>query len=176
MTSTDRLCATLLGIVLIVAGFQPCSPVHAQDWTEHEVTVAIIAVNEASFREADASAIAEARGRYSVDELRRMHPRATNPNRTDSRRWISDLSADAHQPNGWPSHLVSWDQIGRGMWLRTLRVVRETIAGRRSVCSERPSVWGSPRLDRARLDRILARGGRVVCRGTANSFIVFGGR
>jgi len=172
MTFIDHWIA-LVAVVLIV-GVNDCAS--AQDWTDHEVAVARLAVNEGTFRESDTIAIAEARGHYSLEELRAAHRRALAPVRTDSRRWIADLSGDLHRPDGWPESLVPWETRGRLLWLRTLSIVRETIAGRRSVCSERPSVWGSPRLDRARLDRILARGGRVVCRGTVNSFVVFGGR
>jgi len=73
MTRPEHVYATLLGIVLIIAGFQPCSPVHAQDWTGHEVALAKLCANEATFREIDCVAITEARGRYTVIELRSMH-------------------------------------------------------------------------------------------------------
>ena len=99
MTSTDRLCATLLGIVLILVGLHPCDPVHAQEWTEHEVALAKLCANEATFRDVDCVAITEARGRYTVAELRSMHRRAFAVGRTDSRRWIETLNADATMPS-----------------------------------------------------------------------------
>ncbi len=172
MTIFDHWIAPLLVLALVCVN--DCAS--AQDWTEHEVTVARLAVNEATFRTADAAAIAEARGRYTVDELRAMHPRALAPVRTDSRRWIADLSADAHRPDGWPESLVPWETRGRLLWLSVLRTVRETIAGRRA-CSSRPSIWGGRRVDEAHIRRRLADGYEIVrCGQTGNVYMRRGGR
>lgn len=142
------------------------------DYTEHEVTLAKIACNEASFRVADTVAITQARGRYSVDELRRMHPRALASGRTDSRRWIETLSADAHRPDGWPEHLVPWETRGKLLWLTTLATVRATLRGERSCAGGQASVWGGRRIDAARIQRLIERGYEVVdCGPTLNSYL-----
>lgn len=150
---------------------------HAEDaWTEHEILLGRLAVNEATGRVADTIAIVEARGHYSDDELREMHPRALAPVRVDGRRWIAGLDGSMARPDGWPEARVPWETVGRERWRAVLVLVRATLRGERSVCASRPSVWGSRTLDAERLRRIYARGGREVCMGTLNAFVIFGGR
>lgn len=148
--------------------------VRAQEWSEQEVLLARLAINEATGRVADTIAITQARAHASVDDLRRMHPRALAPVRTDARRWIADLDGDAHRPEHWPEARYPWDRW-RPLWIRTLTTVRATLRGEMSVCSESPQAWGSRHLDAERLARIYARGGREVCTGTLNAFVRFGG-
>jgi hypothetical protein len=148
-----------------------CAPVQADTWTEHEVALGRLCVNEASSSLPDCVAIVEARGSRTVEQLRAMHPRALAPSRTDGRRWIAGLSADLSRPDGWPEHLVPWDTRGRAGWERTLDAVRDTLAGRRSQCTSAPSIWGGPVVDSDRIARHLARGAQVVCHGTRNVFL-----
>jgi hypothetical protein len=160
-----------LVIVLTLVCANECNMAGAQDWTEHEVTIAKIAVNEESFRTAGASAIAAARGRYTVEQLRAMHSRALAPVRTDSRRWIADLSGDMHRPDGWPERLVPWSR-GQQLWLAVLVAVRETLRGERIACGgERPSIWGGT-MDAAHIRRRIEQGYVVVtCQGSANTYL-----
>jgi hypothetical protein len=160
-----------LVIVLTLVTWNECGMAGAQDWTEHEVTLGRLIVNEASFREADAVAITSARARYTVDQLRAMHVRALAPVRTDSRRWIADLSADAHRPDGWPESLVPWETRGKGLWLNTLRTVRETLAGHRRCSGGVPSIWGGT-MDAAHIRRRIEQGYVVVtCSNAANTYL-----
>lgn len=173
MTIIDHWIA-LVAVILIV-GVNDCAS--AQDWTDHEVAVARIAVNEATFRESDTIAIAEARGHYSLEELRAAHRRALAPVRTDSRRWIADLSGDLHRPDGWPESLVPWETRGRLLWLRTLSIVRATLRGERRCSGGVPSIWGGRRVDATRIRERLAEGWIVVdCGPTANVYMRRGGR
>ena len=148
-----------------------CSPVHADAYTEHEVALGRLCVNEASAAINDCVAIVEARGSRSLDELRDMHPRALAAHRVDGRRWIAGLSATLERPDGWPEERVPWETRGRAGWERTLEAVRDTLAGRRSVCTSAPQFWGGPDVDADRIARHLARGAVVVCSGTRNVFL-----
>lgn len=149
-----------------------CSPVHADTYTEHEVLIARLAVNEGSFREADVAAIAYARAPYSVDQLRAMHHRALAVGRTDSRRWIETLNASLARPDGWPEDRVPWETRGRAGWQRTLDVVHDVVSGRVTPCDVRPSTWGGRTLDAARIARMTANGWRVArCGSTANAYL-----
>ena len=145
------------------------------DYTEREVLIARLAVNEASWRIADAEAIAYARQTWTVDRLRAGHRRALATVRTDARRWIADLHPDGHEPDGWPTHL-DWDQH-RPRWLAVLEAVRRVLDGRVPAhCMSRPAVWGGPDVDQARIRIILTDGGRQVCTGTRNTFLRLGRR
>jgi hypothetical protein len=149
-----------------------CSPSHAQAYTEHEVAIAQLAVNEGSFREADIAAIAYARAPYSVEQLRTMHRRALAVGRTDSRRWIEHLDATLARPDGWPEHLVPWETRGRDGWERTLRTVHDVVSGRVVPCDVRPSTWGGRTLDATRIARMTANGWQLArCGATANAFL-----
>ena len=159
---------------IVGATMRACSPAYADGYTEHEVLLARLAVNEGSFRDSDVAAIAYARARYSPDELRAAHHRALATGRTDSRRWIEGLDASLRRPNGWPEHLVPWETRGRAGWERTLATVHRVVALRYEPCDSRPQVWGGRAIDRRHLDRRLAQGFREVrCDGaTANAFLV----
>jgi hypothetical protein len=158
-----------------VGVFAQCAPVEADAYTEQEVALGKLCWNEASTNRNDCIAIVESRGHLTLPELQAMHRRALAPVRTDGRRWISGLSADiSRSPEHWPEDRVPWNPRGAAMWSTVLETVRATLRGELSVCSETPSVWGGP-MDRERIDRILARGGRVVCTGTRNVFLRFGG-
>lgn len=147
----------------------------APDYTEREVLVARLAVNEASWRLPDAEAIAYARATWTVDRLRAGHRRALAPVRTDARAWISDLHPDAHEPAGWPAHL-EWQGRHRDSWLAVLATVRRVLDGRVPAhCDTRPQTWGGRQVDQARIRTILTNGGREVCSGTRNAFLRFGG-
>jgi len=177
MTRPEHVYATLLGIVMILVGLHPCDPVHAQDWTDREVALAKLCANEATFREIDCVAITEARGRYTVIELRSMHRRAFAVGRTDSRRWIETLNADATMPIGWPERLVPWESRGKALWLNTLRTVRATLRGERHACGgQTPSIWGG-KIDAAHIRRRIEQGWVVLaCPGAANTFMRRGSR
>lgn len=152
-------------------------PVFAQAYTEQEVLIARLAVNEGSFREADVAAVAYARALYSPAELRASHRRALAVGRTDSRRWIESLDASLARPDGWPGHLVPWETRGRIGWERTLRIVHGVVSGRVVPCNERPSTWGGRHVDAARIARMTANGWRVVrCGASANTFLRRGER
>lgn len=161
--------------VLGVGSWCAPSPSNADAWTDHEVALGRLCWNESGSR-ADCIAIVEARGRYSVEALRRMHPRALGDERSDARRWIAGLDASMQRPAHWPEELVPWETRGLARWTKILETVRATLRGELSVCSERPHVWGSRTLDADRLARIHARGGREVCQGTQNAFVRFGAR
>ena len=157
---------------LLLGVIADCShPAHADTYTEQDVLLARLAVNEGSFRPADVAAIAYARALYSPDQLRSAHRRALAVGRTDSRRWIEGLSTSLSRPDGWPEHLVPWDTRGRAGWERTLSTVHDVVSGRVVPCEARPSVWGGT-MDRMRLARMTANGWRVVrCGATSNVFI-----
>jgi hypothetical protein len=165
----------LAGLVVLVAVLASLAVAEGQPqpWTDHDVALGKLCRPEGSSSRADCIAIVEARGHYDLATLRRMHPRALAETRTDSRRWIAGLSASMQRPDGWPEDRIPWDDRGRAMWTATLETVRETMAGRLSVCTEVAQVWGSRTLDAERLARIMARGGREVCSGTRNQFVRF---
>ena len=165
---------TYAALTFIVGLLAQCDA-NADTWTDHEVALGRLCVNEGSSSVPDCIAIVESRGSRTVVELQAMHPRALAPVRTDGRRWIAGLSADLSRPDGWPEASVPWDTRGRAGWTRTLETVRGTLAGRLSVCTETPQTWGGRRVDAERLARHMARGAREVCSGTQNSFIRFGG-
>lgn len=152
-------------------------PAHAQVYSEQEILIARLAVNEATWREADVAAIAYARALYSPAELRNAHRRALAVGRTDSRRWIETLGPDLTRPTGWPEHLVPWETRGRVGWERTLRIVHDVVSGRVVPCGgARPSTWGGT-MDRARIERMTANGWRVVsCGQVANTYLRRGER
>lgn len=141
-------------------------------WTEQEILLARLAINEANGREADTIAITLARRTRTPDELRQMHPRALNPERTDGRRWIAGLDAHMGEPAGWPADAMPWSR-GERIWMRTLVTVRETLRGEHA-CSGGvvPSIWGGRRLDSRHIERRLEQGFTVVeCGATANMFL-----
>lgn len=162
----------------VVASEYGCGapPAHADAWTDQEVALGKLCWNEASTNRNDCIAIVEARGHLTLPELQAMHRRALAPVRTDGRRWIASLSGTMAPPQHWPEDRVPWNPRGLAMWSTVLETVRATLRGELSVCDVRAQVWGSRTLDAARLARIFARGGREVCHGTANQFVVFGGR
>lgn len=158
-----------LAAIAIVIGAE-CAA-RADEWTAQEVAIARLCVNEATWSGDDCAAITEARGRYSVPELRQMHRRALAEVRTDGRRWIAGLDAAGSMPDGWPESDVPWETSGRPAWLRTLATVRRTLAGGR-VCSARPSIWGGASLDAPAISRREAEGYvRVNCGTTRNVFM-----
>lgn len=162
-----------LAVLVFLVGFAAdmCQPAHADSWTEHEVMLARICVNEASFRDADCRAIVEARGRYDVATLRRMHPRALASSRTDARPWIAHLDASGAMPAGWPEARVSWQERGLPAWVRILSTVRETMRTG-GACDARPQVWGGRSIDAERIARLEARGYvRVDCGDTRNVYL-----
>lgn len=162
-----------LAVLMFVVGLAAdmCQPAHADGWTEHEVTLARICVNEASFRDSDCRAIVEARGRYDVATLRRMHPRALASHRTDARPWIAHLGATSEMPAGWPEDRVSWHERGLPAWTRILSTVRDTMRTG-GACEARPHVWGGRTLDAERISRLEARGYvRVDCGSTSNVYL-----
>lgn len=172
------LLAALTFLYGAIASEYGCNaPAHAQVYSEQEVLIARLAVNEATWREADVAAIAYARALYSPAELRNAHRRALAVGRTDSRRWIETLGPDLARPTGWPEHLVPWETRGRVGWERTLRIVHDVVSGRVVPCGgARPSTWGGT-MDRARIERMTANGWRVVsCGQVANTYLRRGER
>lgn len=144
--------------------------VRADEWTEQEVLLARLAVNEASGRVTDTIAITLARASKTPAELRRMHPRALNPHRTDSRRWIAGLDGDMGMPVGWPADTVPWS-TGERLWMRTLLTVRETLRGEHRCADGVPLIWAG-RMDQEHLARRLAQGMVIVdCGATANTYL-----
>lgn len=173
------LLAALTFLYGAIASEYGCNaPAHAQVYSEQEVLIARLAVNEATWREADVAAIAYARALYSPAELRNAHRRALAVGRTDSRRWIETLGPDLARPAGWPEHLVPWETRGRVGWERTLRIVHDVVSGRVVPCSSRPSQWGGRRVDATHIQRLLDRGFvEVRCNGiTSNLFLRRGER
>jgi hypothetical protein len=143
----------------------------SETYTDHETAVAQLAVHEGGWRLSDAAAIAYARGHLDLPTLRRMHRRALGGRPREA--WIGALRADGEQPTGWPAHL-DWSAY-RGRWLDILATVRGVTRGTVAPpCSERPQVWGGREVDADRIRVILAGGGRDVCRGTRNAFLVLG--
>jgi hypothetical protein len=164
-------------LTLIVGLAMHCQPVEADAYTEQEILIARVAVNESTWSESDVAAVAYARALYSPSELRASHRRALAVGRTDSRRWIESLDASLSMPAGWPEHLVPWETRGRAGWSRTLEIVHDVVSGRVVPCDARPSTWGGNRVDAARIARMTANGWRVVrCEGrTSNVFLRQGG-
>lgn len=160
-------------LLAVAVGANQCSAAHADVWTEQEILLGRLAVNEATGRVADTIAIVEARGHVSVDELRRMHPRALAPVRTDGRRWIAGLDSSMQRPDGWPEARVPWETSGRERWRAVLVLVRATLRGERSACVGRPGqVWGGRHIDADRIQRLIARGYVIVdCGATANVYL-----
>lgn len=171
--------AISIALFVWAASLERCtpSPASAQTYSEQEILIARLAVNEATWREADVAAIAYARALYSPAELRNAHRRALAVGRTDSRRWIETLGPDLARPAGWPEHLVPWETRGRIGWERTLHIVHDVVSGRVVPCSGvRPSTWGGT-MDRARIERMTANGWRVVsCGQVANTYLRRGER
>lgn len=164
----------LLGLVIA----NECTPAEAQQpWTAAEVIVARHCISEASGAQTDdCRAIAwidmtnaSRRGMTIEAWMSRAHSRHL---RSRTRPWLADLSADMHEPAGWPQS-VSWERRGRPAWEATLGVVRSVLDGDGDHgCSAAPSVWGGPGPDRERLARMLANGWeRVDCGNTRNWFI-----
>lgn len=91
--------------------------------------------------------------------------------RTDSRRWIADLTQDAHEPAGWPTRMA-WS-VYRTQWLQMIDHARAIQSGDvQSTCEESPVHWGAPRGEDLR--RAIRAGWiRVHCDGTRNAFWAF---
>ena len=105
-----------------------------------------------------------------------MHPRAIGGRPREA--WIRELNTDLTEPASWPEGNGLWDNY-RNRWAQILRTVRRAISGRRPAhCSERPDTWEGPTVSggAARIANVIANGGRVVCTGTVNTFLVYGGR
>ena len=166
-TRLDTAPATVVDTATLTPGPTTVSPA----WTEQEILLARLAINEANGSEADTVAIVLARRGRTPEELRQMHPRALNPNRTDGRRWIAGLDAHMGEPEGWPADRMPWSR-GERIWMRTLVTVRETLRGGRSCAGGTPQIWGGRRLDSDHIARRLAAGFTIVeCGATANVFL-----
>ena len=94
--------------------------------------------------------------------------------RTDSRRWIADLTQDAHEPAGWPAQ-ASWSHV-RPLWLQMIDHARAVQSGDvQHTCEVSPVHWGAPRGEDLR--RAIRAGWiRVHCDGTRNAFWAFPNR
>lgn len=155
---------------------------HAQDptrdtsWTAEEVRVAVHCISEASGRPDDCQAIAwiDVHNAAAHDEtvrayMDRVHSRHLS---SPSRPWMAELAATLVRPASWPAHAVPWETRGVEIWLSVLRIARAAINGAGHGCSAAPLTWGSPGLDRSRLDRWYNRGyRRVTCGASLNEFV-----
>ena len=92
-------------------------------------------------------------------------------NRTDERRWLADLTSDAHEPAGWPASM-SW-AVMRPQWLAMIEHAQAIQAGDvQHNCSVSPVHWGQPGGEDLR--RALRAGWvRVACDGSRNAFWAF---
>lgn len=150
---------------------EPVEAAAEAPWTELEVEIARLAMNEATGREADTIGITQARMHWSLERLRREHPRALAATGTGRRPWIAGLNAELTVPEGWDESAVPWER-GRRVWLRTLQTVRRTMAGGLRCAGGRPQIWGGRTLDARHIQRRLSQGYRFVdCGPTLNAFM-----
>lgn len=164
-------------ILMLVVALSIPEAASAQAWTSEEVTVARHCASEASFAHTgDCRVIAwidqrnaERRGLTIEAWMARSHARhLQNPGRP----WIAGLNAEATEPAGWPTN-YPW-MSARPRWLEMLAEVRDVLRyGEGHGCNGTPLVWGSPQVDRDRLDRWYARGyRRLICEGGTRNEIV----
>lgn len=140
-------------------------------WLPLEVEIARLAIHEGSGREGDTIAITQARMGWSVERLRREHPRALSPVGRGNRPWIAGLNAELTRPAQWDEQRMPWER-GRAIWLRTLRTVRATMEGVNRCPGGTPQIWGGRTLDHTHIERRLSQGYRVVdCGSTANVYL-----
>lgn len=159
-----------------------CEPAHAQ--TDDGLLLARVMVNEAGFDgSADHLAIASyTRGlarRWQMPigaAMVRRYTRALAPaSQRRDRPWIATLTRGDAAPVGWREERQPWAER-REQWAATLARADAFLAGEIDAPDGcRPQSWGGS-MDQARIDRILARGGRVIaCGDTKNVFLRFGG-
>ena len=93
---------------------------------------------------------------------------------TSRRPWVAELGRSLRRPPLWPDG-ASW-RAHRARWARILELAAQAHAGDLvAPCS--PDHWGGPVVDRARIERGIARGyWRVVdCGATRNVFLALEG-
>jgi len=178
MKQTTILTPTLRCVLAFTAAFlATLTAVRAQEnYDAREVALGHLCVHEGGWRVSDCAAIVYSRSPFSLASLRRMHPRAIGGRPREA--WIGELSPDGTEPASWPESNGLWSNYD-DRWAQILQTVRRGISGRRpSTCSERPDTWEGPTVPgvAARIANVIANGGRVVCTGTVNTFLVYGGR
>lgn len=105
-----------------------------------------------------------------------MHARARwvfNPERGDRRRWVTHLRLDGRRPDGWLDRDGDWKEA-RSKWIARLELAQRIVDGiEPTTCEAEVFHWGGPNVDRARIERGIARGyWRVVdCGRTRNTFL-----
>ena len=166
---TGLTVSLLLMLALCFVLFDDCI-IGAQDvWTQEEVVVARHCVSERSFaRSGDCRVVAwidkRNADRRHLPLLEWMAQAHSTHLRSRSRPWIAQLDAAGTRPASWPEN-VQWDGA-REEWFRTLAVVRDVLNGGDHGCDGFPLTWGSPTVDRPRLDRWYAHGfDRLRCGG-----------
>lgn len=183
-----RILAVGIGLLGIVSFVRCASSVVAQDVepVDEPVVVERVAVmlarscvSERSWRveSSDCAAIAAVvqtrvsiRGGTFEDSLRALAPRL-HGGTTTRRRWLLDLDADAHRPEGFP---VRWNGRNRDAWIATMFEAQAHLEAIRddnfaSPCASPPRAWGS----HADVARRRERGFRFVeieCGDTHNMF------
>ncbi len=120
---------------------------------------------------------ANADGQPDVDRRGRLvyrHPL----DRPEGMPWISDLHADGHEPAAWShANTMPWEGTrgGRVRWEAQLAIATQAVRNLDRLpypCQGRVTAWGGPELDAAAIQRLLARGMRVVtCPGASNSYL-----
>jgi len=141
-------------------------------WTPLEVAIAQLSIHEGSGRDTDTVAITSARGGWSLERLRREHPRALSATGHGTRPWIAGLNAELTRPEAWDESRMPWVGGGQRIWLRTLQNVRRTLEGQMRCPGGTPQIWGGRSLDHSHIERRLAQGFRVVdCGTTANVYL-----
>lgn len=195
MYNTNRL--SLLACAILALAATPATLTHSQERISDQLALARICASEAGLPRrtdagyaitADCAAIHEAL-RFGAERLRvtwltqarAYSGRVFDPERTDSRAWISHLSPSAEQPTGWPvgtvqtrrgSQLVdipapTWSHY-RGAWQALYAHAGAIVRGEvRHECSAPISDWGGD-MDRARALRL--RMIEVTCGQTRNTF------
>ena len=97
--------------------------------------------------------------------------RATNPRRGDTRSWLGDVTADLHQPFGWPGTAEEW--AVRASRLDALfQYVARIIGGQVPYpCRGSARRWGGG-MDHDLIEMWKQRGEHVLnCGGTRNTFL-----
>ena len=97
-----------------------------------------------------------------AEYVARNHHRHTRPNRTDSNRWVADLSVSLERPIGWPERSVPWATDARGLpgWIGRLEEAEANLSGLSELeCPAAfPVSWGGPVTDHALLMARLESG------------------
>lgn len=177
--------ALYLAAILTCAAVFPVHPVVAVEFTPTEHAVSRVCVSERTFAVLtdDCGMIVDVlqtqaamRGQTVLQRAQRYASHTSPGTARRQRHWVQNLRTDGERPATWPRG-IPWDRprrngaIAREQWMLTLYEVRARLAGRElSPCTEPVFHWGGPVVDRARIERGIARGAwhRVDCGDTLN--------